>query len=303
MGNDQKMGVQYIKITEEQADRRLDHVLFSFLPSFPKDHIFKLLRTGQIRVNGKRAKPFYRVLVRDRIRIPPIQVIRQLKTSVLYEDDAIMVINKPPGLAVHGGSGLTIGLINALRYIRSDLLFLELVHRLDRSTSGCLILAKKHDVLRELHQLIQAGKITKKYYALTQGHWPKKFNRVETLLKKQAPRGGERLIQVDISGKASVTLFRVIKEFSTCSLVEVNLLSGRTHQLRVHAQYMGHPIAGDEKYGDKSFNRFMQKKGLNRLFLHAFLVKFHIKNYSQSLEIKAPMDAKLIRILDVLSVI
>ena len=206
-------------------------------------------------------------------------------------------MNKPAGLAVHGGSGVSSGLIEVLRFVRKDCHFLELAHRLDRETSGCLIIAKKMSVLRELHELLREGKIQKIYFALTMGHWPKAKNFVAVSLKKNQLSSGERRVKVDDEGKASATEFHVEQSFSAYDLVQAILHTGRTHQIRVHAQYSGHPIAGDTKYGDKAFNQVMKQKGLKRLFLHAEKIAFTLPSTGKYYSLSVPLDDELQRVL------
>lgn len=309
---DHKTKIQFIIISEDQSNRRIDHFLLSQFNNMPKSHLYRLLRKGEIRVNKKRVKPDYRVQTGDILRIPPLRIseeqtstvkvppyfVEKLANCVLYEDANLFIINKPAGIAVHGGSMTPIGLIEALRQIRSDVRFMELVHRLDRDTSGCLIIAKKHSILRELHQLLREGQIIKTYYALTMGHWSLKINRVEVPLQKNVLQSGERMVKVNSSGKKSITEFQVIREFGIASFVKVQLETGRTHQIRVHAKHVGHPIAGDEKYGDRAFNNVMRKKGLHRLFLHAYQVGFTLPGTKQHFSVKAPLDQELEDFLD-----
>lgn len=306
-----KTKVQLIEILSDDEGRRLDHFLFSKFQNIPKSHFYRLLREGSIRVNKKRVKQNYHIKAGDILRIPPLNILAEksvprllsslaktLSNSILYEDDNLLIINKPSGLAVHGGSGLSIDLIESMRQLRKDIHFMELVHRLDRDTSGCLIIAKKNRVLRELHELLRLGKVTKVYYALTMGHWAKKINVMEVSLKKNILKSGERIVRVDSSGKSAITEFHVEKEFERASFVEVRLKTGRTHQIRVHAKHAGHPIACDEKYGDKDFNNAMHKIGLNRLFLHACRVSFVLPSTGQRISVKAPLNKELQNILE-----
>jgi 23S rRNA pseudouridine955/2504/2580 synthase len=301
---------QFIEISKDQADRRIDNFLLTILHIVPKSHIYRLLRSGNIRVNKKRVRPDYRIQTGDILRIPPLEIrarkrfdqfpsslTKKVVDRVLYEDDNLLIVNKLSGLAVHGGSGVDFGLIQILRAVRSDVHFMELAHRLDRETSGCLIIAKKHRILRELHQLFQDGQIEKVYYALTLGHWPRKVSRIEVPLRKNVMQSGERMVKVDTAGKKALTEFRVRKMFEEATFVEAKLKTGRTHQVRVHAQYAGHPVAGDEKYGDRAFNKKMRQKGLHRLFLHAYQVSFVLPSIGKSILVKAPLDRDLQKIL------
>ena len=275
------------------------------LKGLPKSRLYLLLRKGEIRVNKKRIKPSYRLQMGDIIRVAPLRLssetkpakpnkklLEKLSKSILYEDMDLLIINKPVGIAVHGGSGIRLGLIELLRIMRPKEHFLELVHRLDKNTSGCLIIAKKHSMLRQLHDLLREGKMQKTYVALTLGHWRKKLNKVNIALRKNTLSSGERIVRASEQGKAAFTEFEVIKDFEIASLVEIKLHTGRTHQIRVHAQISGHPIAGDDKYGDRAFNRVMRDKGLRRMFLHAAKLKF-ISPAGKKISIEAPLDDEL----------
>ncbi|MBN1684979.1 MAG: RluA family pseudouridine synthase [Gammaproteobacteria bacterium] len=294
----------------EQEGRRLDNFLLSQLKGVPKSLIYRLIRQGHIRVNKKRAKSSYRIHLSDEIHIPDIQVTPQhkiklsvknfeerLKNRILFENDQLLIINKPFRMAVHGGSGVSYGLIETLRMIRPEAHFLELVHRLDKETSGCLIIAKKRTVLRKLHELLRNHQIQKEYLALTLGHWAHKKNRVDLSLKKRVLRSGERMVEVSESGKKSLSEFHLIKRYPMADLVKVQIATGRTHQIRVHAAQMGHPIAGDQKYGDATFNQKLKEKGLKRLFLHASRLSFELEPH-QTITAEAPLDQELEEFLD-----
>lgn len=285
-------------------DQRLDNFLLKKLKGVPKSHIYRILRTGEVRVNKKRAKPSYRVQEGDQVRLPPVRLEEKsvstppqrlfdnLQSRILYEDKNLLIINKPSGMAVHGGSGVSFGVIEVLRAFKSDCKFIELVHRLDRETSGCLILAKKPSILRELHDLIRNDKIEKRYLALVKGHWSKRKTRVDEPLQKNQLRSGERIVKVDPSGKPSITDFKVIQRFQEATLVEATLRTGRTHQIRVHTAHHGHPIAGDDKYGEKEFNQLISKIGCRRLFLHAAYIRFQLSN-DQIIQVESPLDLEL----------
>ena len=303
--NQHKTPVQFIEIDDEHVGRRIDNFLLNKLKGLPKSRLYLLLRKGEIRVNKKRIKPSYKLQQNDVIRIAPLrlatevqpskpnkELLKKLSNKILYEDQDLLIINKPVGIAVHGGSGIRLGLIESLRIMRPEEHFLELVHRLDRDTSGCLIIAKKHRVLRELHKLLRENKIGKIYTALTLGHWPKKINKVNIALRKNVLRSGERIVKASEEGKAAFTEFTVMQNFAISSLVTVRLYTGRTHQIRAHAQLSGHPVAGDDKYGDRAFNRIMQKKGLRRMFLHARKIKFMLAS-GKKISIEAPLDDEL----------
>jgi len=304
-----KPSVQFIEIDEEHVDRRIDNFLMYKLKGLPKSRLYLLLRKGEIRVNKKRIKPSYRLQLGDVIRVAPIrlaaeikparpskELLEKLSSKILYEDQDLLIINKPAGIAVHGGSGIRLGLIELLRTMRPEARFLELVHRLDRNTSGCLIVAKKHSMLRKLHQLLRERKIKKIYVALTLGHWRKKINKVAIALRKNVLRSGERVVKVSDQGKKALTEFKVVRDFEIASLVEVKLHTGRTHQIRVHARISGHPIAGDDKYGERAFNRIMRDKGLRRMFLHAEKLEF-VSPSGNKISIEAPLDEELLSIL------
>lgn len=291
-------------------DQRLDNFLLKKLKGVPKSHIYRILRTGEVRVNKGRVKPSYRVQEGDQIRLPPIRLEEKadsgappkgmfdaLLSRIIYEDKNLLIVNKPSGMAVHGGSGLSFGVIETLRHFRPDCKFIELVHRLDRETSGCLILAKKPSILRELHELMRTDQVEKRYLALVKGHWPKRKTRVDDPLQKNQLRSGERIVKVDQSGKAAITDFKVIQRYQEATLVEVTLRTGRTHQIRVHTSHHGHPIAGDDKYGDKEFNQLMQKIGCRRMFLHAVSIHFQLSQYDEAIQAEAPLDLELTQCL------
>jgi 23S rRNA pseudouridine955/2504/2580 synthase len=308
-----KKPTHYCIIEKQQADQRIDNFLVTQLRNVPKSHIYRLLRKGEVRVNKKRIKPSYRIQENDSIRIPPVQFTAQvkdycpsdklislLKNSVLYEDEDLLIINKPSGIPVHGGSGIQGGVVNALRFIFPEMKFLELAHRLDRETSGCLILAKKRSVLKEIHELLREGKVTKIYQLLVLGCWPSEKTTVELSLLKNQIRSGERMVQVADEGKQSITHFKPLHYYSCATLLQANLDTGRTHQIRVHTSYYGHPVAGDEKYGDKAFNRLVTKLGCKRLFLHAIEVCFELDNGNKVISVQAELPKDLQKLLTVL---
>jgi 23S rRNA pseudouridine955/2504/2580 synthase len=301
--------VSFVEIIDDQVGQRIDNFLFTHLKGVPKSHIYQLLRKGEIRVNKKRIKPVYRLQLDDIIRIAPIRMAppeeqqepgnnlkKLIHDHIIYEDLNLLIVNKPAGLAVHGGSGINLGLIEALRAMRPQERFLELVHRLDRDTSGCLIVAKKRSILRELHELLRKGKVTKIYQALTLGHWPKKINKIKKAIRKNTLQSGERIVKVAEDGKAAYTEIHVIKKHELADLVEVILHTGKTHQIRVHTQDAGHPVAGDQKYGDRAFNKIMKAHGLNRMFLHAHKIEFTLPSTEKLISITAPLDTELDRV-------
>jgi 23S rRNA pseudouridine955/2504/2580 synthase len=294
-------------VSTEQFNQRLDNFLLTRLKGLPKSCLYRLLRQGKIRVNQKRKQPSYRLQMGDCIKLPHLQLStpnvnppkpgialqNQIRESILFEDKNLLILNKPQGLAVHGGSGIHLGLIETLRQLYPPHTFLELAHRLDRETSGCLIVVKKSSILKEVHQLFRAGVIQKTYFMLVKGHWPEHLHEINAPLKKNQLRSGERMVVVHQEGKQSLTQFKLSQQFQETSLVEVTLHTGRTHQIRVHASYAKHPIVGDDKYGDKQFNQMMKKKGIHSLFLHAHALAFHLPSTGQDIAVKAPIPLKL----------
>ena len=275
--------VQFIDIRADQAGQRIDNFLITLEKGVPKSRIYRALRKGEARVNKGRIKQTYRLQAGDQVRVPPLRVSEKvvitelsesltdaLENAILMEDDDILVINKPAGLAVHAGSQIQLGVIEAMRIIRPENRFVELVHRLDRDTSGCLVLAKSRAALLNLQQQMKASETDKRYLTLTKGKWAAQENIVDLALQKNSLSSGERMVVPDINGKKSKTLFEVKQEFSGCQLVAAKLYTGRTHQIRVHSASQSHPVAGDEKYGDREFNKRLRQYGLKRMFLHAW---------------------------------
>lgn len=275
--------VQFIDIRADQAGQRIDNFLITLEKGVPKSRIYRALRKGEVRVNKGRIKQTYRLQAGDQVRVPPLRVSEKvvitelsesltdaLESAILMEDDDILVINKPAGLAVHAGSQIQLGVIEAMRIIRPENRFVELVHRLDRDTSGCLVLAKSRTALLNLQQQMKDSETDKRYLTLTRGKWPAQENIVDLALQKNSLSSGERMVVPDINGKKSKTLFEVKQEFSGCQLVAAKLYTGRTHQIRVHSASQSHPVAGDEKYGDREFNKRLRQFGLKRMFLHAW---------------------------------
>jgi 23S rRNA pseudouridine955/2504/2580 synthase len=285
------------------------------LKGVPRSHIYRLLRSGQVRVNGKRIKQHFRLSVGDEVRIPPVRTAQAaapgkltdqqrqlLNDSIVFEDKTLLVMNKPSGIAVHGGSGISLGIIEQLRLLRPEEKGLELVHRLDRATSGLLMIAKRRSALRTLHALQRENRIRKSYLALVQGDWPENRMRVDVPLRKNQLRGGERIVTVDEEGKTALTLFRIKEQFREAMLVEAELGSGRTHQIRVHAAHLGTPIIGDDKYGDSEVNRHYRQLGLKRLFLHAWKLAFEWGEEGKMLKLTAPLEPALEELLTKLRV-
>ena len=301
--------VRFISIDEDQAGQRLDNFLRVVLKGVPKTHIYRLIRKGEVRVNKGRAKAETKLAADDVVRVPPVRVsdakvpvaagmdvARRIESAIIYEDDALLVLNKPSGLAVHGGSGINIGVIEALRQLRPECRFLELVHRIDRDTSGCLLIAKKRSLLRHLHAQIREHHMLKVYNALVDGRWPARKESVSAPLQKNILQSGERMVSVHPQGKRSKTRFRVLARYQEATLVEASLETGRTHQIRVHTQHAGHPILGDSKYGYENTQQLTARIGLQRLFLHAAKVGINLPDGSYR-EFDAPLPEELVGIL------
>ena len=295
--------VRFVTVSDDFAGQRLDNFLLRELKGVPKSKIYNILRRGEVRVNKARAKPAYKLLAGDVLRIPPIRLAQRevvpvsaslgarIRDAILYEDDGLMVVNKPSGLAVHGGSGVSLGLIESLRQLYPEYSHLELVHRLDRDTSGCVMISKKRSVLKELHQLLQKKRaVDKRYLALVGGSWPARKNQVNVRLQKNVLQSGERMVRAGIEGKVSLTEYQLLKRIEGASLVEARPITGRTHQIRVHCQYAGHPILGDDKYGDDEANLRFRARGLKRLFLHAHSLAFELGRRKILVEAPLPSD-------------
>ncbi len=302
--------VIYVEINEDNCDQRLDNFLISRLKGVPKSRIYRLVRKGEVRVNKGRVDIKYRLAAGDVVRIPPIRVAERseesfvpkglqaaLQQGILFEDDGFMVINKPAGFAVHGGSGVSSGIIEGLRLIRPEARFLELVHRLDKDTSGCLLIAKKRSALRKLQEFFRNSEIKKTYQALLAGQWDRKKLIVTAPLLKNISKGGERIVVISKAGKAAETLFTRIKLFRNATLVEASPKTGRTHQIRVHAASLGHAIVGDDRYGSDEINKLFKNKGYKRMFLHAETLKFKHPVTDEIMTISAPLPLQLINLL------
>ena len=304
--------VRYLEIDESRAGQRLDNFLIATLKGVPRSHIYRILRKGEVRINKGRVRPDYRLEPGDVVRIPPLRQssakdldpqqaaegFAWLLPRILYEDEDLIVVNKPAGLAVHGGTGEGVGLIEALRGLRPEAPFLELAHRLDRDTSGCLLLAKTRPALLALHRMLRAGKMEKHYIALLAGAWRGGKREVSAALEKNRPSSGERKVAVAADGKQATSLFMPRQRFSFSTLMEIKLITGRTHQARVHAAHLGHPIAGDDKYGDREFNQRLQRLGLKRLFLHARRLQFNHPQTGSKMDFEAPLPAELSILLE-----
>ena len=312
--------VQYHVVEPDSGGQRLDKVLAQLLQGVPRTRIFRLIRKGEVRVNGQRARPERRVEVGDKVRVPPVHersetaqvlvttgtarvpptLIARVSAAIVYEDERLLVLDKPSGLAVHGGSGLTYGVIEALRAARPRET-LELAHRLDRDTSGLLLVARKSSALRVLHALLRDGAVEKHYLALVVGRWELGGKRVDAPLLTDARVGGERTVRVGEGGKSARTQFKLVQQFGArASLIEATLETGRTHQIRVHAAYCGHPVAGDVKYGNAEANGALRELGLQRMFLHAHSVSFDWPQGGQ-VSLSAPLPAELKAVLDALA--
>ena len=304
-GKDGSGRARIVEVAAEYAGQRLDNFLLRELKGVPRSRIYRALRKGEVRVNKGRTRADYRLRAGDQVRLPPLRTAEReqatgvparhrnlLETSLLYEDSGLWVIDKPAGLAVHGGSGLSFGLIESLRQLRPREKFLELVHRLDRDTSGCLMVARKRAVLGHLHQLLREDRVDKRYLALVRGRWSSRRGFVESSLEKNTLKSGERVVRVSGDGKYARTDFRVLRRFAECTLVEARPVTGRTHQIRVHCQQAGHPILGDEKYGDREANRWAAAQGLRRLFLHAASLGFETPG-GDRVDVQAPLEKNL----------
>jgi 23S rRNA pseudouridine955/2504/2580 synthase len=292
--------VRQVNVSEDEAGQRIDNFLARYLKGVPKSHIYRILRRGEVRVNSGRIRAQYKVRAGDTVRIPPVRISESkpghvpglnLEQHVIFENPRLLVINKPPGIAVHGGSGLSYGLIEAPRAERSTAPYLELGHRLDRETSGCLVLAKRRSFLRAFHEQLQQGQVKKLYLALVDGQWQGGKRTVDVALRKNQLRGGERMVNVDPEGKQAISIFRPVSVYQDASLMEVDLKTGRTHQIRVHGQHIGHPLAGDEKYGDEQFNSRMRAIGLRRMLLHAQMIEFVDPYDDEVITVSSPLDA------------
>jgi 23S rRNA pseudouridine955/2504/2580 synthase len=313
--NEVSTGVKMVKVPEDRDGQRLDNFLLLQLKGAPRSLVYKLVRSGQVRINGKRAKADSRLAGGDEVRIPPVKLneagearpvpkglLDRLAASIVFEDKALLAVNKPSGLATHGGSGISHGLIESLRALRPGEP-LELVHRLDRDTSGVIIIAKKRSALLELQAFMRAGEDDegpgKRYLALLVGRVPNGTLTVDAPLQKSVMQGGERQVRVDPAGKPSVSHFKVLERRGGHSYCEVRIETGRTHQIRVHAAHLGHPVAGDDKYGDPEANkRLAQQVGLKRLFLHAASIEFTLDQGKTPYLINAPLSEDLNAVLD-----
>lgn len=298
-------GVRFLTVDEEASGQRLDNFLSRHLKGVPRARLYRALRKGEVRVNKGRVKPEYRLVAGDLVRLPPLhqpragerpvvpaRLFEQLSQRIIHEDEGLLVIDKPSGLAVHGGSGLSFGLIECLRQMRPEQRYLELVHRLDRDTSGLILIAKKAAVLRELHRQLREKHVDKRYLALVVGAWPASTTTVEAPLEKNVLQSGERMVRVSGDGRRAVTKFRIVERFNGATLVEASPVTGRTHQIRVHARHAGHPLLGDAKYASDAGDMLARELGLKRLFLHASQLAFTLPEQA-ALSLHAPLDNDL----------
>ncbi|MCK6262104.1 23S rRNA pseudouridine(955/2504/2580) synthase RluC [Vibrio sp. ZSDE26] len=304
--------VQFVDIDEDMAGQRIDNFLRNQLKNLPKSMVYRIVRKGEVRVNKKRIKAEYKLQAGDIVRIPPVTLeekddepvistklnkVASLESNIIFEDDHVLILNKPSGLAVHGGSGLKFGAIEALRALRPTARFLELVHRIDRDTSGILLVAKKRSALRHLQAQFREKTVKKFYFALVMGQWKATCKAINAPLLKNEVNS---IVRVNPKGKASETRFKIIEKFDDATLIQASPITGRTHQIRVHTQYAGHPIAWDDRYGDRRFDAYTGKCGLDRLFLHAANIKFVHPSTEKVVDISAPLEAKLERALKAL---
>jgi 23S rRNA pseudouridine955/2504/2580 synthase len=284
---------RWIEVGEESEAQRIDNFLLRELKGVPKSHVYRVLRSGEVRVNSGRVKPEYRLKVGDRVRVPPVRtsppkppVLRTLQLPIVFEDAALIVIDKPSGVAVHGGSGVSYGVIESLRAERPQAKVLELAHRIDRDTSGLLIIAKKRSALVELHRMLREGEVEKTYIAVVAGEY-RGDNEIRAALHKYVTGSGERRVAVKEGGMSAATRVKVLKANPDFSLLEVRLLTGRTHQIRVHLAHVGHPVLGDEKYGGEA------KKAARRLLLHAARLSFQHPVTGERVRLEAPLPPDL----------
>lgn len=302
--------VSWAEVDEEQAGQRIDNFLIRILKGVPKSHVYRILRSGEVRVNSRRIDATYKLIEGDKIRIPPVRLAIStmpsapsstgLSRRVLFEDDGLLILDKPAGVAVHGGSGVSSGVIERLRAERPQAKFLELVHRLDRETSGVLVVAKKRSALAHMHDQLREGTTDKRYYALVQGQFKDAKRRVKAPLYKYTTTEGDRRVVVDPNGQTAETIFHRHAQYEEATLLEAQLLTGRTHQIRVHLCHLGHPIAGDDKYGDFSWNKELSKRGLRRMFLHAARLEFQHPVSGERMHVLSPLPDELAGFLEAL---
>jgi len=291
-----------VEISAVQLNQRLDNFLLKLLKNVPRTRIYRIIRKGEVRVNKKRCKPDYKLQIGDQVRIPPLRVeaaetansalpkklLELLERSIIYESDHILILDKPAGLAVHSGSGVAFGVIDLVRKLRPDMA-IELVHRLDRDTSGCLLLAKHRQALLAMQRCLQDNSLKKSYTALVKGYWPRQITRISHALKKAHLSNGERRVYVDTGGKSALSLVKVVQSGENFSIIQIEIVTGRTHQIRVHCQAEGHEIAGDNKYGDAEFNLAMRQRKIKRLMLHASRLELPHSEFTAEMVINAAL--------------
>jgi len=307
-GTNPALEVKWLTVDEESAGQRLDNFLIRHLKGVPKTHVYRIIRSGEVRINKGRASADTRIENGDVVRLPPVRISDKVAEKaarpapgrefpLLLEDDALMAIDKPAGVAVHGGSGVSFGVIEQLRQARPQAKLLELVHRLDRETSGILLVAKKRSALKHVQDQFRERETGKTYLALVQGSWPEKLKVIDSSLHKYLLPDGERRVRVtsndDPDGMRSITLVKVAQRLEGCTLLEVTIKTGRTHQIRVHLSSQGHPIAGDDKYGDFEWNKALNKQGLKRMFLHAWRLEFTHPATGKRVTLKSPLPPEL----------
>ena len=293
--------VTWIDVGEEEAGQRIDNYLLARLKGVPKTHIYRILRSGEVRINSRRVEASQRVVSGDRIRVPPVRVAERddeipaphYRLPILFEDEHFLAIDKPSGLAVHGGSGIAHGVIESLRAMRPDAKFLELVHRLDRETSGVLLVAKRRSALTALHELLRTRDMDKRYLVAVRGRFRNEMQRVKAALAQRVNAAGEKRVSVSQDGQEAETVFRRMGRGAEVSLLEAELLTGRTHQIRVHLAHLKHPVLGDDKYGDFELNKRLRKEGLKRMFLHAASLGLAHPATGAALRLEAPLPKDL----------
>lgn len=305
--------VKFIEIDHQNAGQRIDNFLLNQLKGVPKSHIYKIIRKGEVRINKGRIKQTYKLQYGDTIRIPPVKLAEKkelpapgrsllslIEQSIIFEDSSLLIINKPSGVAVHGGSGISYGIIEAIRALKPEEKFLELIHRLDKDTSGCLLIAKKRSALISVQDLLRKRQTDKHYLALLCGQPGFKREKVTAPLLREELKSGERFVRVDQQGKESTSFFTVIERFDDTALLEIKIITGRTHQIRVHSKFLGHNVAGDSKYGNYACNQRLKDRGLKRLFLHSAQMTFKHPDSGKKMTVKAPLSADLEQFLLVL---
>ena len=304
----QNKQIQYIEIDDSSEDQRIDNFLFKLFKDVPKNHIFKIIRNGEVRVNKKRIKTLYKLKINDVVRIPPIDFIEKkektpstaFKPEIIFEDEWLLVVNKPNGLAVHGGSGIDFGLIELMRHLNPEHRFLELVHRIDKNTSGIIVIAKKRSALRLMQELFRNKKIKKNYLVAVKGNWDlQKKEVILRLEKKQTPEGHHvNVVEDPLKGKLSKSIFYLVKKTPHKSLLSVQIITGRTHQIRVQLAFLGFPVLGDDKYGDFALNKKLHSSGLKRMFLHAHKLSFTHPFTEEKVELIADLPIELGKFFD-----